>query len=422
MVAYALAGTVDLDLTTQPIGVGSDGEPVYLRDIWPSDEEIAEAAKLAVDPALYRQRYENINAVCPEWNAISAQTSELFNWDADSTYIQKPPFFDHLTAEQVQCGEVQSSKFKVQSEDANQKHFALCTLNSELQNSRCLIALGDSVTTDHISPAGSIKVDSPAGRYLREHGVAPADFNSYGSRRGNDRVMTRGTFANIRIRNLLAPGTEGGVTQYFGEQASGFRLQEELLAGVPAASNTNSEARSPKPEAIPIYDAAVRYQADNVPLIVLAGKEYGTGSSRDWAAKGTMLLGIRAVIASSFERIHRGNLVGMGVLPLQLRDGVTWQSLGLTGEELFDIPQITADFTPGGEVTVTARQVQSSKFKVQSGEEQSSEFRVQSEGTDEKHSALCTFPVKVRIDTPVELVYYLNGGIMPTVLRKLAAQ
>ncbi|MCL2349468.1 MAG: aconitate hydratase AcnA [Planctomycetaceae bacterium] len=338
VVAYALAGTVDLDLTTQPLGIGFDGEPVYLRDIWPSEDEIAAAAKLAIDPALYRCRYANVGDVCPEWNAIPTQMSELFDWDANSTYIQNPPFLADLTPE-VKPPAV-------------------------IRNARCLIALGDSVTTDHISPAGSIKIDSPAGCYLREHGVAPADFNSYGSRRGNDRVMTRGTFANIRIRNLLAPGTEGGVTRHF-----------------------------PDGQTMPVYDAAVKYQAENVPLIALAGAEYGTGSSRDWAAKGTMLLGIRAVIASSFERIHRGNLVGMGVLPLQLRDGVTWQSLDLTGEETFDLQPVTADFVPGSEITVTAKK---------------------------PNGKVITFPARVRIDTPVELVYYQNGGIMPTVLRKLA--
>ena len=338
VVAYALAGTVDLDLTTQPLGTGHSGKPVYLREIWPSDEEIAATAKLAIDPGVYQQRYANIDTVCPEWNAIPTQASELFPWDIGSTYIQNPPFLANLTPE-------------VKPPVA-------------IRNARCLVALGDSVTTDHISPAGSIKVDSPAGCYLQEHGVTQADFNSYGSRRGNDRVMTRGTFANIRIRNLLAPGTEGGVTRHL-----------------------------PDGETMSIYDAAVKYQAENVPLIVLAGAEYGTGSSRDWAAKGTMLLGVRAVIASSFERIHRGNLVGMGVLPLQLRDGVTWQSLGLTGEETFDLQPIADDFLPGSEMTVTAKK---------------------------PNGDTVTFPAKVRIDTPVELVYYQNGGIMPTVIRKLS--
>ncbi len=345
VVAYAIAGTVDCDLTTQPLGVGSDGKPVYLRDIWPSDEEIAAAAKLAVDPALYKTRYANVGDVCPEWNAIPTQQSELFNWDANSTYIQNPPFLADLTLE--------------------------ITPPTPIKNSRCLIALGDSVTTDHISPAGAIKADSPAGCYLREHNVAQADFNSYGSRRGNDRVMTRGTFANIRIRNLLAPGTEGGVTRHLRIASDG------KLVG----------------ETMPVYDAAVKYKSENVPLIALAGSEYGTGSSRDWAAKGTMLLGIRAVIASSFERIHRGNLVGMGVLPLQLHDGVTWQSLGLTGEETFDFEPITNDFIPGGEMQVTAKK---------------------------PNGETITFPVKVRIDTPVEIAYYQNGGIIPTVIRKLA--
>lgn len=341
VVAYALAGTVDIDLTKTPLGTGFDGKPVYLADIWPDDAEIAEAAKLAVDPALYQSRYANVGTVCPEWNAIPTRQSELFDWDANSTYIQNPPFLADLTAEPVPP--------------------------TATKNARCLIALGDSVTTDHISPAGAIKADSPAGCYLQQHGVAQADFNSYGSRRGNDRIMTRGTFANIRIRNLLAPGTEGGVTRCF------------------ASENPD--------EIVSVFDAAVKYREANVPLVVLAGSEYGTGSSRDWAAKGTMLLGVRAVIAASFERIHRGNLVGMGVLPLQLQPGVTWQSLGLTGEETFDFEPITPDFVPGSEMIVTAKK---------------------------SNGETIPFPVKVRIDTAVEVVYYLNGGILPTVIRKLA--
>ena len=340
VVAFALAGTVDIDLTNDPIGTDSDGKPVYLADVWPSDAEVAEAAKQAIDPALYKSRYANVGTVCPEWNAIPTRQSELFDWDANSTYIQNPPFLADLTAEPLPP--------------------------APIKNARCLIALGDSVTTDHISPAGSIKADSPAGCYLQQHNVAQADFNSYGSRRGNDRVMTRGTFANIRIRNLLTPETEGGVTRCF-------------------------VAEKPD-EIVSVFDAADKYREANVPLIVLAGSEYGTGSSRDWAAKGTMLLGVRAVIASSFERIHRGNLVGMGVLPLQLQPGITWHLLGLTGEETFDLELITPDFVPGSEMTVIAKKA---------------------------NSQTIAFPVKVRIDTPVEVVYYLNGGILPTVIRKL---
>ncbi|MDR1383997.1 MAG: aconitate hydratase AcnA [Planctomycetaceae bacterium] len=344
VVAYAIAGTVNIDLTTEPLGIGFDGKPVYLREIFPTDAEISAVTKLAVDPALYKARYADVGSVCPEWNAIPAQTSELFAWDANSTYIQNPPFLDRLTT--------QSAASQIASQ------------TSAIQSARCLIALGDSVTTDHISPAGSIKPDSSAGHYLQECGVVPADFNSYGSRRGNDRVMTRGTFANIRIRNLLAPGTEGGVTRHF-----------------------------PDDQILPIFDAASRYHAENVPLIVLAGNEYGTGSSRDWAAKGTMLLGVRAVIAASFERIHRGNLVGMGVLPLQFQQDVTWQSLGLTGEETFDFEPIPVDVTPGSDMTVTATKPSGKKI---------------------------TFSVRVRIDTPIEVVYYINGGILPAVIRKLS--
>ncbi|MDR1493010.1 MAG: aconitate hydratase AcnA [Planctomycetaceae bacterium] len=343
VVAYAIAGTVDIDLTTEPLGIGFDGKPVYLRDIFPTDAEISAAAKLAVDPALYQARYADVGSICPEWNAIPTQTSELFAWDADSDYIQNPPFLAPLIT--------QSAAAQIAAQ------------TSAIRSARCLVALGDSVTTDHISPAGAIQPDSPAGRYLQERGVAPADFNSYGSRRGNDRVMTRGTFANIRIRNLLAPGTEGGVTR-----------------------------RLPDGKILPIFDAAEQYRAEKTPLIALAGNEYGTGSSRDWAAKGTLLLGIRAVIASSFERIHRGNLVGMGVLPLQFQRGVSWQSLGLTGEETFDFEPIPVDFSPGSDMTVTATKPSGKKI---------------------------VFSVRVRLDTPVEVVYYINGGILPAVIRKL---
>jgi aconitate hydratase len=296
VVAYALAGTTDIDLEQEPLGTGADGQPVYLREIWPTAEEVRQTVAEAVQPEQFQARYGNVWQSNDRWNAIPTTTGELYDWDATSTYIQEPPFLAELTREPA--------------------------APQSIHGARVLLALGDSVTTDHISPAGSIAKASPAGRYLVEHGVEPVEFNSYGARRGNDRVMTRGTFANIRIRNLLAPGTEGGVTR--------------LLPGSDILS---------------VYDAAVKYRAAGTPLVVLAGAEYGTGSSRDWAAKGTMLLGVRAVLAASFERIHRSNLVGMGVLPLVLPQ--TWQELGLTGEELFDIP--FEDLAPRSTVSVTAR-------------------------------------------------------------------
>ena len=297
VVAYALAGTVDLDLTKEPLGVGSDGQPVFLRDIWPSQAEVAEAVSQAVQPEMFRQRYGSVFEANETWNRIKVAASELFAWDPKSTYVQEPPFLVDLAAE---------------PEPIKPIHAA-----------RALAALGDSVTTDHISPAGSIAAGSPAGKYLQEHGVPPVEFNSYGARRGNDRVMSRGTFANIRLHNLLAPGTEGGVTRHL-----------------------------PDGEPMPIYDAAMKYQAEGVPLIILAGAEYGSGSSRDWAAKGPRLLGVRAVIASSFERIHRSNLVNMGILPLQLMPGHSWESLGLSGEEVFDIAGLNDDLQAGAELTV----------------------------------------------------------------------
>ncbi|MGD0898997.1 MAG: aconitate hydratase AcnA [Thermoguttaceae bacterium] len=338
VVAYALAGTVAIDLGTEPLGAGSDGREVYLRDIWPTRAEVAEVVARALGPEMFRARYGNVFESNEAWNGLPVTPSELFPWDARSTYVQEPPFLVDLAAEP---GPIRP-----------------------IHGARVLVALGDSVTTDHISPAGSIASDSPAGKYLREHGVSPVDFNSYGSRRGNDRVMTRGTFANIRIRNLLAPGTEGGVTRHL-----------------------------PDGRAMTIYDAAMEYQAEGTPLVVLAGTEYGTGSSRDWAAKGSYLLGIRAVLAASFERIHRSNLVGMGILPLELPPGKTWQSLGLTGEEVYDLPGLDDSLRPGAELTVRA---------------------LAADG------AIHEFPAKVRIDTPVELEYYRNGGVLQAVLRKLA--
>ncbi|MCC6126377.1 MAG: aconitate hydratase AcnA [Pirellulales bacterium] len=338
VVAYALAGRTDLDLTVEPLGTGRDGKPVYLREIWPSKEEIERVVAEGVRPGMFVRQYANVFQGNELWNSLPIAESELFDWKESSTYIQEPPFFDDLAAE---SGSIQP-----------------------LKNARVLAMLGDSVTTDHISPAGSIAAKSPAGKYLLERGVPQIEFNSYGSRRGNDRVMTRGTFANIRIRNFLAPGTEGGVTRHL-----------------------------PDGEILPIFDAAMKYRVEGVPLIILAGAEYGTGSSRDWAAKGTFLLGVRAVIASSYERIHRSNLVGMGVLPLQLPTGQSWETLGLTGEEIFEIPNLDDALQPGAELLVRAR------------------------GPGE---TIKEFQVAARIDTPVELDYYRGGGILQTVLRKLA--
>jgi aconitate hydratase len=337
VVAYALAGTTDIDLANDALGKDQSGKDVFLKDIWPTREQVSKTVSMAVKPTMFRSRYGSVWDSNPKWNAIKTTEGDLYDWHEASTYIQEPPFLIDLPP---QPGPIEP-----------------------IHAARCLAVLGDSVTTDHISPAGSISAKSPAGRYLtEEHGIQPVDFNSYGSRRGNDRVMTRGTFANIRIRNRLAPGTEGGVTRHL-----------------------------PDGKEMSIYDAAMLYKAADVPLVVLAGAEYGTGSSRDWAAKGTMLLGVKAVLAASFERIHRSNLVGMGVLPLQFLPGQTWQSLGLTGEELFDIP-VDEKLKPRSKISVTAT------------------------APDGKPKS---FEAQVRIDTPVELDYYRNGGILQTVLRKL---
>jgi aconitate hydratase len=338
VVAYALAGTVDIDLTRDPLGTGSDGRPVYLKDIWPSQAEIAETVSRAIRPEMFRNRYGNVLESNETWNHISVSQSELYPWNLDSTYVQEPPFLMDLSAEPSPI--------------------------QPIHNARVLAVLGDSVTTDHISPAGAIAPKSPAGKYLQEHGVEPKDFNSYGSRRGNDRVMARGTFANIRIRNQLANGAEGGLTRHL-----------------------------PNGAVVPIYDAAMQYKAEGVPLMILAGAEYGSGSSRDWAAKGPLLLGVRAVIAVSYERIHRSNLVGMGILPMQFLPGQSAETLKLTGEEIFDIPDLDDSLQPGGELTIRAT----------SSDGATKEFRV-----------------KVRINTPIELDYYRNGGILQTVLRRLA--
>ncbi len=336
VVAYALAGTTDIDLTNDPLGVDPQGQDVYLRDLWPSQQEIADTIAAAMSPDLFTTEYGKATDGPEEWQRINAPSGDLFAWDESSTYIQEPPFFVDMPTEPPPIGAITGA--------------------------RCLVSVGDSTTTDHISPAGAIKADSPAGRYLQERKVSPADFNSYGSRRGNDRVMTRGTFANIRLRNLLAPGTEGGVTVY---QPDGLQMS--------------------------IYDASLKYQAAGTPLVALAGKEYGTGSSRDWAAKGTYLLGIRAVIAESYERIHRSNLIGMGVLPLQFREGESREALGLDGTETFDIV-LDDGLKPGQAVEVSARR----------------------ENGEEVH-----FVTTCRVDTPVEVDYYRNGGILHTVLRQL---
>ena len=338
VVAYALAGTTDIDRTTQPLGNDRDGQPVMLSEIWPSQQDIANAVANSMSPDMYINRYGKAEAEGPpQWQAISGATGDVFQWDAQSTYIQEPPFFVDMPAEPPPI--------------------------QNISGARVLVSVGDSVTTDHISPAGAIKDDSPAGLFLQQHGVSPNDFNSYGSRRGNDRVMTRGTFANIRLRNLMAPGTEGGLTTYL-----------------------------PSGDQMSIYEAATKYQADGTPLVVLAGAEYGTGSSRDWAAKGTYLLGIRAVLATSYERIHRSNLVGMGVLPLQFRDGESRDSLDLDGSESYDIT-IDDDLMPQQAVEVTATR---------------------------QDGSMVHFVVTCRIDTPVEIDYYRNGGILHTVLRQLA--
>ncbi len=342
VVAFALAGRVDIDLNTEPLGNGKDGQPVYLRDLWPTSSEIQALIQAAREPQTYRDLYADLNADNPLWNEIRSTTGNLYSWDPASTYIQEPPFFEAFGLEP---GTI-----------------------STIIGARPLAVLGDSVTTDHISPAGAIKPTSPAGQYLQDNGVNVADFNSYGSRRGNDRVMTRGTFANIRIKNLMVPGSEGGVTLSY---ANGPGQQMD------------------------IYDAAVQYQVAGTPLVVIAGQEYGTGSSRDWAAKGTALLGVRAVIAQSFERIHRSNLVGMGVLPCQFKDGTSVGALNLDGSETFDLTGIADDLRPQQDATLTIHRT--------SGESQD-------------------VTVSVRIDTPIEVEYYRQGGILHYVLRQLIAQ
>jgi aconitate hydratase len=336
VVAYALAGRMDMDLTTEALGNDTAGKPVYLRDIWPTAQEVEKTVRVAVTKEQYRKTYSEVFEGDAHWKAMPVPEGDLYQWDANSTYIKLPPYFENMPKNPAPL--------------------------ADIHGARVLAVLGDSVTTDHISPAGSIAVDSPAGKYLIAHGVKPHEFNSYGARRGNHEVMMRGTFANIRLRNQLAPGTEGSWTLHL-----------------------------PDGEKMFIYDAAVKYREDGVPLVVLAGKEYGSGSSRDWAAKGTRLLGVRAVIAESFERIHRSNLVGMGVLPLEFKQGETRESLGLTGHEVFEIEGV-ASMTPRGEATVRAKSPHGKEKK---------------------------FAATVRVDTPEELSYYQHGGILQYVLRNL---
>jgi len=338
VVAYALAGTMAIDVATAPLGSGTDGRPIYLKDVWPSNAEIEATIRSALAPDMFERRYADVFTGDAAWQGLDVPRDRTYRWDATSTYIQRPPYFDGMAK---QPGAV-----------------------TDIMGARELALLGDSITTDHISPAGSIGKASPAGRYLIERQVLPKDFNSYGARRGNHEVMMRGTFANIRLRNEMAPGTEGGVTVH-----------------------------QPSGEAMSIYDAAMRYQAEGVPLVIVAGKEYGTGSSRDWAAKGTVLLGVKAVIAESFERIHRSNLIGMGVLPLQFREGESRRSLGLDGSETWDIPGLAAGIRPRMDVHATVT------------------------GKDGKRREVV---LVCRIDTGNEVEYYRNGGILHYVLRQAA--
>ncbi len=333
VVAFALAGRADIDMANEPIANG-----VYLRDIWPTQAEIRDAMAAALKPEVFRRLYKDFASQNPAWNEVPASVGAVYQWDDKSTYIQEPPFFTNFS---MQAGTI-----------------------TEIKGAKALGIFGDSVTTDHISPAGNIKKDSPAGKFLIVNGVTPADFNSYGARRGNDRVMTRGTFANVRIKNLMVPGTEGGVT----------KLGAETLS---------------------IYDASMKHQQAGTPLVIFAGQEYGTGSSRDWAAKGTRLLGVKAVVAQSFERIHRSNLVGMGVLPCQFKDGTTAQTLGLTGDETFDIVGLTDKIQPRQDLTFVIHRADGKEARV---------------------------PVMLRIDTPIEIEYYRHGGILPFVLRQLASR
>jgi aconitate hydratase len=347
VVAFALAGRVDLDLSREPLGKGRNGEPVFLRDLWPTLQEIRDQMQAALKPEVFRRLYRDFAAQNSKWNEVPAAAGKVYAWEAKSTYIQEPPFFAEFGLEAGAVGRIEGA--------------------------RPLGIFGDSVTTDHISPAGTIKPTSPAGRFLQENGVGGEDFNSYGSRRGNDRVMTRGTFANVRIKNLILGGAEGGDTLYFGGP------------GGPGVA----------PEKMSIYDAAMRYRADGTPLVIIAGQEYGTGSSRDWAAKGTRLLGVRAVVAQSFERIHRSNLVGMGVLPLQFKEGMTAQTLQLDGTETYSVEGLSPALRPQQDLTLRIAR---------------------------RNGEVSQVPVRCRIDTPIEIEYYRHGGILPFVLRQIIAK
>ncbi|HJT80572.1 MAG TPA: aconitate hydratase AcnA, partial [Chthoniobacterales bacterium] len=340
VVAFALAGRIDVDLTKDPVGEDRNGTKVYLRDLWPTLHEVRDAMQSALTPGVFRKLYRDFADQNPKWNEIPSSRGDVYAWDEKSDYIHEPPFFKDFSME---SGRIE-----------------------DIRGARPLGIFGDSVTTDHISPAGAIKPSSPAGKYLISRGVKPEDFNSYGSRRGNDLVMTRGTFANVRIKNLMVPGIEGGVTVHY-----------------------------PDGEQMSIFDAAMKYQEEKVPLVILAGHEYGTGSSRDWAAKGTRLLGVKAVVAASFERIHRSNLVGMGVLPLQFAEGTSAQSLGLNGSEIYSLTGLSDNIQPGQQLTLEIQSSDGAKRSV---------------------------PVKLRIDTPIEVDYYRHGGILPFVLRQLLAK
>jgi aconitate hydratase len=338
VVAYALAGRMDFDPEKEPLGTGRDGKPVFLRDVWPTPEEVAYALK-SVSPALFKEEYAHVFEGDEHWRGMPVPAGDLYAWDGKSTYIKHPPYFEDMTPAPPP--------------------------QTDVHGARVLALLGDSITTDHISPAGSIQADSPAGKYLVSLGVTPKEFNSYGARRGNHEVMVRGTFANIRLKNLLVPGVEGGFTLHL-----------------------------PDGEQMAIYDAAMRYRSGGVPLVVLAGKEYGTGSSRDWAAKGTLLLGVRVVIAQSYERIHRSNLVGMGVLPLEFLPGESAESLCLTGRERFDVDGIAAGLTPGKRLDVRATA---------------------------EDGKVTQFGAIARVDTPDDVEYYRHGGLLQYVLRSLLA-
>ncbi|MGH7807085.1 MAG: aconitate hydratase AcnA, partial [Thermodesulfobacteriota bacterium] len=340
VVAYALAGTVNIDMLNEPLGVNPDGKPVYLKDVWPSQEEIRKTIEKTLNPEIFKGRYAHVFDGDDEWKALSIPEGNLYEWDKQSTYIQEPPYFIDFSSQPSPLQDVKKA--------------------------RVLALLEDSITTDHISPAGNIAKDSPAGKFLIENGVEPKDFNSYGSRRGNHEVMIRGTFANIRLKNQMVPDTEGGWTLY-----------------IPANEKTS------------IYEASIKYKDEGTPLLVIAGKEYGSGSSRDWAAKGSMLLGVKAVIAESYERIHRSNLVGMGVLPLVFKPGESWKTLGLTGFEEYEIEGISNELRPHKEVIVRA---------------------MSGDGDEKVFKAVC------RLDSQIEIEYYRNGGILQTVLRQMIAE